>query len=437
MEEEKEKGGGCFIIVAVILVVIGLLVIGIIILARKTFIINKGPVYYTTSPNGATTVFVNGNGGNSGANFTPVVTPTPTAAIATATPTVTPTDTPTPTVTDTPTPTTTPTATDTPTPTPTSNPLESSAGSDSEQGIAKPTPTPDPITVVSDDVWTTGKAVIRSEAGKDAGLELTTVESGVKLHRTGKHKDGYSRVEYKGYEGFISNKLISEVQPTSTPTPTPTNTPKPTKTPIPTPTNTPRPTRIITSTPTPTLIPVPTATMYPAFEPEKLTVVEETEGIDDYGDYTTATTYSDGTRVEVRRPIGKDIVVKVTFYTDGTEVYEGNDVDYISVIYPDGTSKDIYSNGVTHVWGLDDDSSYYIKHVVVARFGIEMYFKYQDYYSYDAVICNSDGSPNKWTGMKYRMSSISSGGMGPTLNVFGEDHQEHFFLATDGPFYDY
>jgi uncharacterized protein YgiM (DUF1202 family) len=429
MEEEKEKGGGCFIIAAVILVVIALLVIGIIFFARKTiYTTRNGPVYYTTTSGGQTTVIVNGNG-----------TVKPTAAIATATHTVTPTDTPTPTaapiVTDTPTPTTTPTATDTPAPTPTSNPLESSAGSDSEQGIARPTPTPDPITVVSDNVWTTGKAVIRSEAGKDAGLELTTVESGEKLHRTGKHVDGYSRVEYKGYEGFISNKLISEVQPTSTPTPTPTNTPKPTKTPTPTPTNTPRPKA--TSTPYPTLIPVPTATMYPAFEPEKLTVVEETKDIDDYGDEYTKTTYSDGTRTEVYVIPEKGEFVTYIYYTNGVFTVEGTLDDYYTVYYPDGSSKTVWDNGVISVWASNGEFEYYIKRVVVERFGIEMYFRYQDYYSYDAVVCNSDGSPNKWTGMKYNLHSMSFGGGRRSLNIFGEDHQEHYFLAEDGPFFDY
>ncbi len=354
-----------------------------------------------------------------------------------------------------------PTVTAAPTPSQTlsSNPLEPSTGSGSEQGIANPTPTdtptptlsptptdtptptvtptPDPVKAVDDYVWTTGKANLRAEADVNAAL-LTTVPKDTKLHRTGVHENKWSRVEYDGFVGFISYKAL-----TAEPTPTPTNTPVPTatNTPTPKPTATKKPAH--TPTPSAFATPLPTKALYPTFAPSENKVVNEVHEPNKWGKGidTTTTTYEDGTVVEVNTD--KDGTATIITYPDGTEVSSGTEVDWTYVVHPDGSNEIIEESGLT-TFQLADGSSYSVQCFDEPTYGIKVFFRYgSDGNMRDAVICNSDGSFNKWSGKHYDCKSISFG-FGPCFNVFEVDSDGNVvgdnwntFYTWDGPFYDY
>ncbi len=353
-----------------------------------------------------------------------VAAPTPTTVvIATATPTVTPTPTDTPVPTDTPTPTLSPTPTVTPIPTDTPTP--------------SPAPTPDPVKAVDDYVWTTGKANMRAEADANATL-LTTVPKDTKLHRTGVHENKWSRVEYDGFTGFISYKAL-----TAEPSPTPTNTPVPTatNTPTPKPTATKKPAH--TPTPSAFATPLPTKALYPTFAPSENKVVNEVHEPNKWGKGidTTTTTYEDGTVVEVNTD--KDGTATIITYPDGTEVCSSTEMEFTIVVHPDGRSESIGTDGLT-TFDLADGTSYNVQCFDEPTYGIKVFFRYgSDGNMRDAVICNSDGSFNKWSGKHYDCKSISFG-FGPCFNVFEVDSDGNVvgdnwntFYTWDGPFYDY
>jgi hypothetical protein len=312
---------------------------------------------------------------------------------------------------------------------------------------------------------------MRAEADANATL-LTTVPKDTKLHRTGVHENKWSRVEYDGFVGFISYKALT-AEPTPTPTlsgnplepstgsgseqgiehnaseggiianPTPTNTPVPTatNTPTPKPTATKKPAH----TPTPSAIatPLPTKALYPTFAPSENKVVNEVHEPNKWGKGidTTTTTYEDGTVVEVNTD--KDGTATIITYPDGTEVCSSTEMEFTIVVHPDGRSESIGTDGLT-TFDLADGTSYNVQCFDEPTYGIKVFFRYgSDGNMRDAVICNSDGSFNKWSGKHYDCKSISFG-FGPCFNVFEVDSDGNVvgdnwntFYTWDGPFYDY
>ncbi len=371
------------------------------------------------------------------------VTPTPKTVVNTSTPTPKPTvtlaptgevtATSTPTNTFVPTPTLSPVPTDTATPTPTTTPTNT------------PSPTPDPVKPVDDYVWTTAEGRLRADANTEATL-LTLVPKHSKVHRTGIHENGWSRLEYEGYTGFMSYKAL-----TDKPSPTPTYTP------VPTATNTPTPKPTATSTPRPTATPYPTALPTKAMTPptpvpgteirtEKTTVPET-------GDPQITTYYPDGTRIDV---IESDELGTITdvYYPDGTftESYTDEEGPSIYVSNPDGTTSwtteykyvDSYYLD-TVFYNADGSGKYAVRCYYMPRYGnIKVFFNYGNYGNRQkAFICNSDGTKNRFSDKYYDMDSISWG-FGECFNVDEVDENGNpigmnwtTFTVYDGPFYDY
>ncbi len=78
-----------------------------------------------------------------------------------------------------------------------------------------PSPSADPynVTTMNDTVYITGNGVnIRSGPGTSYSI-LGNEMSGYELQRTGRTDDGWSRVNYKGSVGYVSNSLISSTKP--------------------------------------------------------------------------------------------------------------------------------------------------------------------------------------------------------------------------------
>ena len=357
------------------------------------------------------------------ATTTPTLSPTPTAALETAG-TPKPTETPIPTATST--PTFTPVPTDTPTPSPTNT----------------PSPTPDPVKAVDDYVWTTTEGRLRVDADVNSTL-LTLVPKNTKVHRTGIHENGWSRLEYEGYTGFMSYKALTDKP---TPTPSPTNTP--------TPTNTPSPKPKATSTPkvTPTLQPTkgltpPTPAPGTEIRMEKTTVPET-------GDPQITTYYPDGTRIYVIESDEYGTITDV-YYPDGTFVETYTDEEgrpYKDVENPDGTSSvtiqykymDSYYLDTGYI-NADGSGLYNVRCYYMPRYGnIKVFFNYPpDGNRHLAFICNSDGTKNRFSDKYYDMTTISWG-FGECFNVNEVDEDGNrlgaawtTFTVYDGPFYDY
>ncbi|MBQ7864231.1 MAG: CapA family protein [Lachnospiraceae bacterium] len=141
------------------------------------------------------------------ATATPMIEPT-----VTITPTSEPTPTDAPEATATPTPTCTPMPTCTPEPT----------------AISTPTPEQTAGYTVTDmepkDMWATTDVNMRTLPSTD-GERILVVKNGKKVVVTGQcNETNWYRVEYNAQSGYISNKYLTDVMPT----PTPTQIPKPT-----------------------------------------------------------------------------------------------------------------------------------------------------------------------------------------------------------------
>ncbi len=235
-------------------------------------------------------------------------------------------------------------------------------------------------------------------------------------------------------EGIIV--VLPTPTPTATATPTPTVTPTPTATSAPTATPTPTVTQTpkATATPTSYATPLPTATMYPEFTPDPSQVVETKTKYDRDGDAIVTDTYADGTTVETTHTSDGDI--RIVTYPDGTWVQSADEDDYTVVTYPDDSRVIIHDNGLTTFYDTKGHGTHEVQCYDMPAYGIKVYFRYH-MDRHDAVICNSDGSDNKWSDKHYDMYTVSFG-MGPCFNVFGMgEEKEYTFYTWDGPFYDY
>ena len=108
----------------------------------------------------------------------------------------------------------------------------SSGGGSGSGGTSSPGYT---VTPADDTVYVIGAVNVRSGPGTEYAI-LGVAQPGETLKRTGT-TGKWSRVEYNGGTGFVSNGYISATDPTVTPKPT--ATPAPTATPVPTATPTP------------------------------------------------------------------------------------------------------------------------------------------------------------------------------------------------------
>ncbi len=124
-------------------------------------------------------------------------------------------------------------------------------------------------------------------------------------------------------------------------------------------------------------------------------------------------------------------------YPDGTMIESGGGESYITIIYPDESVKIIRNDGITDYWDSDGRFLYCVERIEHARFGLVFYLRYHHDNDFTAVICNSDGSPNRFSGQTYQRGSLSFGGWGRCFNLFDEDGVHHHIPVDDGPFYDY
>ncbi len=174
--------------------------------------------------------------------------------------------------------------------------------------------------------------------------------------------------------------------------------------------------------------------MYPEFTPDPSQVVETKKKYDRDGDAIVTDTYADGTTVETTHTSDGDI--RIVTYPDGTWVQSADEDDYIAVTYPDDTRIIIRNDGLAIFYDSKGHGTYAVQCYDMPAYGIKVYFRY-DMDRHDAVICNSDGSDNKWSDKHYDMYTVSFG-MGPCFNVFGMgEEKEYTFYTWDGPFYDY
>ena len=80
---------------------------------------------------------------------------------------------------------------------------------------------------------------------------------------------------------------------------------------------------------------------------------------------------------------------------------------------------------------------YKVEKIYDYYYDLTFYIKYSDDEKRHAIFCNSDGSPNRWSGRLYHADLISYGGGEPTINIYGDDGIEYHLNIEDGPFYDY
>ncbi len=406
-----------------------------------------------------------------------------------------------------------PAATPTPSPTPTLTPTLTNTPS------PLPTPTHDPVRTVEDRVWTVRDAELRVDANNE-GIKLAVIPIRTGVRRTGIHENGYSRVEYDGFTGFVSDSDIMTAEPTATASPTPTSSPSPTPWVINNltvkdgikeiyddpnywrgdgeketgyrvythkrtylmeeprsdskrlaffpertvlyvyalcengwllvddresiseyygyvdpsavstvvPTSTPRPTATMTPSPR------PTATLYP----EVTGYVTKTETVHENGCSTEKTSYSDGSTVEVRHVDGTDIVVTATTYKDGTCVERSNEDDYTLINHPDGSWTFVNDDGTTDFWGADGKLKFIVERFYESYYNLTIFFRYKTSSSRNsAVICNSDGTDNKWSGTVYHFNGMVLGGPKRLISIYDENGVLHEIPIADGPFYDY
>ena len=176
--------------------------------------------------------------------------------------------------------------------------------------------------------------------------------------------------------------------------------------------------------------PVPLATRYPDISGS---VTWEKEAVDENGDVFSEKRYSDGT-IEKEYHDGREKWTCLIF-PDGTEVICTDITDYTEVDYPDGSVRLFWNDGKTTVFSPDGELDYTVVKKEEKRFNMVLFFRFKESEK-DAVICNSDGSLNKWSDRHLNLKSLSFGGGSFGMNIIGTDGTRLHYEAKDGPFYD-
>lgn len=234
---------------------------------------------------------------------------------------------------------------------------------------------------------------------------------------------------------------VCEEKPTPvliTPTPVPTDTPVLTATP----TNVPVVTALPTAsseprvTATPTVYLRPTATVIPEIKGNE-TKTEERPIIDNDGKTVigveTVTEYSSG-MTETVKAFENGSMLSILTDSNGITYTKDSDETYTLVEYDDGTKIIVEEDGRIDYFSADGKSDWSV-YVLPKSYNYTMFFRYTETPK-DAVICNSDGSLNRWSGVRLDALSAVKYKNAIWLDWY-DDMEHHAYYFSDGPFYDY